>query len=176
MFTASISATSTYESGERGHPCFHTSRQRKARGKMSINNDSTLNLRIKKINPLYKGILKTHSTEGCMHKAPVYTIECFLLIQGQNCKLHTCPTGEGTTSRIIATFSPINPRGIPQVWSFATIKWITFNKRPATTMAANVQSTFSRVIDRIHKRRPRNYSFVLVLTILTSLSLKQKFF
>ena len=33
-----------------------------------------------------------------------------------------------------------------------------------------------KIIDHIHKWRPRNYSFVFVLIILTSLTLKEKFF
>ena len=41
-----------------------------------------------------------------------------------------------TISRGIAIYSPMNRPATPQVLSFATIKWITFNKRPVTTLVA----------------------------------------
>ena len=47
-----------------------------------------------------------------------------------------------------------------------------------TTATLNSQNSPRRgkTINRIHKRRPRNYTIVFVFIILTSLTLKQKFF
>lgn len=48
--------------------------------------------------------------------------------------------------------------------------------KPSTELTTGKYIKTAEGIDRIHKWRPRNYSFVFVLIILTNLNLKQKFF
>ena len=53
-----------------------------------------------------------------------------------------------------------------QIWWTKTAHWIYNSTR----------TRLNYVLDSIHKWRPMNYSFVFVVIILTSLTLKQKFF